>query len=390
MEITKKNNIHQNQVFGLANKGVDYFFYFITPMINVTRAGISFDLHKTYTNSLNKSESIIPIPSIFGLMYLIIIPYYLLLTVPLLYCKAREIKPEIIHCRALLSAFLAVVVKKLFRMKYKIVCDPRSVYVEECVIHKAFRLDGINYKGWKKIESWIYRNSDACLGLSEFFADYMRKDNPNSYYVPALVQDNLVYDETLRKEQRKIHGLSNKDIVFVYIGSIGTWHSIELYMECLRKCKEQIPEGYNIRIVLLTGNNRAINELKQSFPVDSIIKIGQVPPQEIKNYLHIADFGIVPGSDNPGKHYDLLYSTMIASKAEEFLASGLPIIVNSRISSLAKMVKDNESGFIFSQDSFDADFKKSYDHSSISKVFNNEFKASSVVNKYKEIYQNIL
>lgn len=390
MEITKNNSIHQNQVFGLADKGVDYHFYFMTPMFILTRAGFSLNREKSNQDRNDTEESIIPILSLHGLMHLVIIPYYLLLTVPLLYRKQKKMEADIIHCRALLSVLTAVVTKKFFRMDYKIVCDPRSVYVEECVIHRAFRMNGLNYRGWKKLERWLYKNSDACIGLSEHFADYMRPSNPKSYYVPALVQDHLVYDQAMREFVRKEFELTDKDVVFIYIGSIGTWHSIELYIECLKKCQTKIPDGYRMRIILLTGNKRAIQELKDCFKEEMIMKTGQVPPSDIKKYLHVADYGIVPGSNLLGECYNLLYATMIASKAEEFLASGLPIIVNSRISSLAEMVKKNHAGFVFSNQDIDINYGTTFDRILISEHFNGEFRASSVVHNYQRIYQEIL
>ena len=390
MEITHNNGIHQNQVFGLANKGIDYHFYFMSPMFILTRSGFRVNFSRANSERTDTSETIIPLLSIMGLMHLVVIPFFIILTVLPLYIKIRKIKPQIVHCRAMLSSFLAVCVKKIFRQQYKIVCDPRSVYVEECVIHKAFRMNGFNYMGWKKIEQWVYRNSDACIGLSEYFASYLKRSNSQSYFVPALVQDHLVFDRSLRECMRREYNLNEKDLVFTYIGSIGTWHSIELYYDCLKKIQSMIPSGYRMKIILLTGSQKAINLLSESFEKGMIIKTGQVPPSEVKKVLCASDYGIVPGSDLKGEHYDLLYATMIASKAEEFLASGLPIIVNSRIASLAKMVDDYNAGFIFSSDSFFFDFGKRFDREQISSIFNGFFRASMVVDKYKNIYREIL
>ena len=390
MEITKNNNIHQNQVFGLANKGVDYHFYFLSPMFIITRSGFSINLSKSNKERVDTSETIIPLPSPMGLMYLFLIPLFLIVAIPPFYIKLRRVKPQIVHCRALLSAFLAVCVRKVTSLNYKIVCDPRSVYVEECVIHGAYSMNSFNYRGWKKIERRIYRNSDVCIGLSEYFSDYLKKYNHNSYYVPALVQDDLMYDKSIREEERFNLHLSDKDIVFTYIGSIGKWHSIELYIDCLKKCQSNIPKGYNMKIILLTGNQRAIKMLFENFSSDVILKTGQVPPQEVKKMLCASDYGIVPGSNREGYCYDLLYATMIASKAEEFLASGLPVIVNSRIASLAKMVYDNQAGFSFTDDAFNINFERKFDHFAISTVFNQEFRASKVVGQYNKIYQEIV
>lgn len=383
MENTFNNDIHRNQVLSLANHGVNYIFLFMSPLFILNRKGFSinknrFDIPKVY-------EFKLPILSYHYSMHLIVIPFFLLISIfPFVY-YVRKVRPEVVHCRNLISSFLANVVKKLFSLKYKVVCDPRSVYVEECVIEHAFRYQGLNYKVWKNIEKWIYQNSDACIGLSCYFKQYLESYNSNSYYVPAVVGDNYSFSDMKRAEIRAKWNLGEQDMVCCYIGSIGTWHSLEKMISDLKFLINKF-KNKQIRIVFLSGNTMACNEITKQFNSEIILKNGRVKPNEVLDYLLMSDIGLVPGSDNNGFCYDLLYDTMISSKAEEYLSSGLPIMVNTRIGSLAKLVLDNKSGYIF-------DGKKIIeavsDRNSISMVFNNMFCVSNVVKNYIVIYNSL-
>lgn len=384
MENTCNNDIHTNQVLSLLNHEVDYFMLFLSPKFILNKAGFSINRHK-FENK-NVKEVKMPILSYHFGMHLFIIPYFILVSfIPFLFF-INKVKPDVIHCRNLISSFLTVIVKKVFRKNYKIVCDPRSVYVEEQVIFHTFRNNGINHRTWKKIEAWIYKNSDACLGLSENFADYLKSYNENSFYVPAVVSDSYSFSQERRQQLRQEKNLSNNDVVCCYIGSIGAWHSVDCLFESYEMIKQSLPPSKTMKILFLSGNTKACNRIKSSFSEEDIVFCGRVKPSEILDYLIMSDVGLVPGTDNKGDCYDLLYHTMISSKAEEYLGAGLPIVVNPRITSLVKMLKDINGGV-------EMKLPISLDHFSdrtiIAKYAHDNFSVAHVVSAYNRLYINL-
>ncbi len=384
LEDTNKNDIHINQVFGLANHGVDYQFLFISPLFILNRQGFSINRNKMLYD--NAEEVKLPILSYHLCMHVIIIPYFLLISVIPFYFRIKMVKPDVVHCRNLVSVLLAVFARWLFRLKYKIVCDPRSVYVEECVITKTFKYNCFNYKVWKKLEGVLYRKSDACIGLSEYFKNYLREHNENSFFVPAIVNTKSVYSQSRRDEMRKNNCLTDDDVVFCYIGSIGAWHSPEKLVCYWDKIKNILPEGKRFRIVFLSGNKKVGNQIIAKFGEKCIVKCGRVKPEEILDYLLISDYGMVPGSDKTGYCYDLLYKTMISSKAEEYLVAGLPIIVSPRIESLVDLIKKDRAGFVLCDEIPIYNF----DRERISDRALSLFGVDSVVDSYRQIYESIV
>ena len=64
---------------------------------------------------------------------MILIPYVLLWSTPIVAYHVVKFKPQILHCRNLLSSFVAVFLQKLLGFKYSVIADPRSVYPEELI-----------------------------------------------------------------------------------------------------------------------------------------------------------------------------------------------------------------------------------------------------------------
>lgn len=387
LEYTLNNDIHQSQIIGLRGKEVDYLFLFISPLFIWGRAG--FDINRNKYTQEDVKEVKVPFFSANLVMYLFLIPFFLLIASPILLYFIHKEKIEIVHCRNLLSSFLAVFCKIFLFQKIKVICDPRSVYVEEGVIIGRFKYNGITYRGWKILERWIYRKSDYCLGLSENFADYLRQSNEKSLFIPAIVRPSFVYDKVKRNELRHEMGLTNNQHVCIYVGSIGQWHSVEALINAINLYKDSIQDGEEMKVVFLSGNKSACEEIKRNFSEKDILMCGRVSSEKVYEFLLVADFGIVPGSKNCGYCYDLLYKTMLSSKAEEFLSVGLPIIVNERIVSLANMMEKYGAGIVIKSDRIETK-NIVFNRDSISKVFHEMFEASVIISQYKKLYEKLM
>lgn len=386
LENTVKNDIHDSQILGLKNNGVPYIFLFLSPRFIWGRAGFSVNKNK-FTNSAIK-EVKLPLFSANLVMHVFIIPYFLIVACPILLYYIHKEHIGIVHCRNLVSSLLAVFCKVCLFQNIKVVCDPRSVYVEEGVIIGRFKYQGFNYRVWKKLERWIYKMSDYCLGLSDNFTNYLKRYNPNSTFIPAVVRPSFIYDSHKRESLREELRLTPQHHVLIYVGSIGQWHSVEMLIKSIDAYKKSLDSDGVIRIIFLSGNTSACEEIKRHYSNEEIIKCGRVTPGEVLNYLQVSDLGIVPGTNKDGFCYDLLYETMLSSKAEEFLAVGLPIIVNKRIVSLDNMLRKQHYCIEFDGENvFCQPINRS--RSELSIYFNTMFNAKTVVGRYEKLYESL-
>lgn len=275
---------------------------------------------------------------------MILIPYVLLWSTPIVAYHVVKFKPQILHCRNLLSSFVAVFLQKLLGFKYSVIADPRSVYPEEGAIIKRWRFNSFNYRVWKKIEKWTFKHADACIGLSHYFTDYLSCYNENSYYIPAVVAESKKYDGNIRNNLRKKYKIEQDELVVIYVGSIGLWHDVDLLIRIVEiiasiKCER-------FKIIALSSSKNLKQKLRNRFK-DKCILCDVVPVEAVKHFLFMADIGIVPGTLQDGEEYEILYRTMLASKAEEYLCAGLPIVVNDRIISLKDYVEKNNWGGVY-------------------------------------------
>lgn len=341
LENTENNNIHENQIFTLRSSNINYRFLFISPYFILNRFGFRINRNKYF--SADCSEFKIPICSFNFYLYIVLIPYLFLCTFPIVIYYIIKFKPQIIHCRNLLSVFIVTSIRKIFRFRYSIIADPRSVYPEEGVIIKRWKFARFNYRVWKKIEKWSFGYADACIGLSDYFKVYLQKYNKNSYYIPAVVNESKKTDIHERAFIRSEFGINEDDTVLIYVGSIGLWHDVDLFIQMVERI---VQDNNNLKIIALSSSKELKMKLEHIFDSKCVF-CGTVPPKDVKKYLSIADFGVLPGSLKCGYEYELLYKTMIASKAEEYLCAGLPIIVNERILNLKEYVDKYNWGIVY-------------------------------------------
>ncbi len=196
----------------------------------------------------------------------------------------------------------------------------------------------------KRLERWTFKNAHACIGLSTGFTDYLMGFNPNSYYIPAVVSESLRFNPGYREAQRQNFRLEKTDFLFIYVGSIGLWHDANLLIQLLQTLRQLLQDHF--KVMALCSSSKLKTELTQHFGKQCLF-CGSVPPPSVKHYLAMADFGIIPGSLYQGEAYQLLYDTMLASKAEEYLCSGLPVICSDRIVNLARYIDQYQWGTVY-------------------------------------------
>lgn len=342
LENTDNNNIHKNQILSLRSAKVNYLFLFISPLFILNRSSFKRNKHKTEEKDCYEYK--IPLFSYNFYLHIILLPYLFFWAFPVLIYFFVKNKPDMVHCRNLLSAFLALCVKSTFRLKYTIIADPRSVYPEEGVIIKRWKLGGFNYKVWKRFERWTFKQADVCIGLSTGLTDYLTDFNPNSYYIPAVVSESFRFNPSYREKQRQKFHLEETDFLFIYIGSIGLWHDVELLIQLLQTLRNLLQERF--KVMALCSSSELQTGLIRHFGKQCLF-CGSVPSSEVKHYLAMADFGIIPGSLHQGEAYQLLYDTMLASKAEEYLCSGLPVICSDRIVNLTRYINRYQWGTVY-------------------------------------------
>lgn len=323
----------------------------------------------------------------------------------LLFLRRLILKDQyhILHCRSYHSTLIAHLVKKLFRLSYKIIFDTRGLFPEEAVVAGCFSAKSISYKLWKFIEKKLLDNSDAIVNVSETFTEHVLKitDNPCIVTIPTSTNTQIFSGRNLEKRNiiRKKLGLDANEKILVYLGALDElgWHSVENFVKIYSIFKALFT---NTKLLLITRLSKDIltKRLTELNILENEILIVETnSPQETVDYLQISDYGTLPLKKINNDLQAIIGRTMVSSKAAEYLASGLPIIVNKDIGETSNLVRDNDIGCIFTLGEEDKikdclkHIEKNYEKVSQSCIkFAREYFDTTVhAKQYIELYQKL-
>jgi glycosyltransferase involved in cell wall biosynthesis len=173
-----------------------------------------------------------------------------------------------------------------------------------------------------KIEKWIYNESAHIICLSEGMRDLIiKKGIPKDKVSVSHNGTNCdVFKPNITKSISKITlGYKEDDFIVLYAGTIGLANKLEQLIDIALAVSN--PKIH----FLIIGNGNRKNEV-QDYAIrkkaSNIRFIDSVPKKEVKRYFDASDIGAVIFAP-----FTLL-ETNSANKWYDYLASGLPVIIN--------------------------------------------------------------
>ncbi|CAN7339660.1 glycosyltransferase [Variovorax paradoxus] len=305
----------------------------------------------------------------------------------------RKIDPDVVHCRSYHAAYAALMARRKFGFKYKVVFDPRGIWSEEVALRKGFSEINPNYHFLKEIESWIVGSSDAVVSVSpqmKSYFDALGALNSTCIYLSAPV-------EKIKKLRRSN---ANKgcaqDLSIIYLGTLGsgTWHRpselISLY-----KHLQKIIDGVDLKIVTMS-NHTAIREEFRQAGCNDVQLFSASSLEQLVEYLDSSSLGILSYFNPKSRNERILSNVVMAVKTAEYLAAGLPILVNKTCGGAAGVVHDNNVGIAYDPDSFEEINESALRGLLTSEVSERAtalagdlFDYRANANRYQQIYQNL-
>jgi glycosyltransferase involved in cell wall biosynthesis len=257
----------------------------------------------------------------------------------------QERAPAIIHTRSYVATLLAILTRRK-APGARILFDPRSSFPEEHVTARLWKASAIDFKMWKKLETYIVTHADALVSVSaaheESYQDAMCNGKPVSAIIHNTVDvDTFVRIPAERERVRGELGIPTDSFVLVYCGSIGRWNSpeeIARYFACIWQAHAR-----SRLLVITSGRTDHLKRaLRRAHVAADICHFVRVPGEEVARYLKSGDAGLqvlLPAADS---------RTRIGVKFAEYMAAGLPVIVNSHAGASA-YVQQYGVGFVVDQ-----------------------------------------
>lgn len=253
----------------------------------------------------------------------------------------REKKIDIIHVRGITPGMIALLLSGLLRKK--ILFDMRGLLAEEYVGGGLWKEGSLVFRMVKTAEKSLLKRCDAVTVLTRKHLDFNKNlDYLKGRGIPMEVVPCCV-DMSRFKCQSSGPLRSELDLdgkfVLMYPGKIGTFYLMREMLDFYKTMLSAVPDA--IFVILTNDDICTVSETAKELGIDDrrIKIIRSIQFDEMPRYMGIADAGIFFINS-----YKKIGSSPI--KMGEFLASGVPVIINSGIGDTEELVRENNVGVI--------------------------------------------
>ncbi|TAG94195.1 MAG: glycosyltransferase, partial [Bacteroidetes bacterium] len=301
-------------------------------------------------------------------------------------CKEKNIK--ILHCRSYISALIGLEFQK--KLGTKFIFDMRGFWADERVDGGLWNLKNplfkIVYNFFKKKEKQFIQNADYIISLTHNAKQEIESWNliktDKIQVIPCCV-DIDVFDY-----QHFTNIDKNKNFTISYLGSLGTWYMLPEMIALFRYIKKKYE---NALFLLITPDSPALiyaevekNGLNKNDFIIQFAERKQVP--ELLATSHLNLFFVKPA-----------YSKKASSptKMGEVLASGLPIIANTKVGDNEYLFEKYNCGVLI--DSFSEKEYENITHQieklltipkeNLKNIAEDYFSLEKGIQKYAKVYQ---
>ncbi len=253
---------------------------------------------------------------------------------------------EIVHARSHIAATIALALKKRFRLK--MIFDVRGLMAEEYVEAGHWRKGGIPYRLTKNTERRVLAASDGVVTLTEKIwpliqqTEALRDRRVVHEVVPCCADLNRYrFCPDDRRRRRQELGLGDR-FTIVYSGSIGSWYLSDKLADFFVQFLNRRPESH---FLWLTGGNpESIRKLMYERSIEAEqYSLLSVASEEVPSYLSASDLSVA--------FYKPGLSKLATSpvKVTEYLACGLPLIINAGIGDLDSLIAGKQIGAVVAE-----------------------------------------
>lgn len=258
---------------------------------------------------------------------------------------------DIVHCRSYVPADAALLLKNKFGAKF--IFDMRGLWPDQRVEGDRWPqtsfLYRFLYRWWKRKEATYIHHSDAIISLTDACKSEIK--TWRSYngcpipVIPCSVNiDEFDVSADKRAATRRDLEIPSETPVFTYLGSLGSVYLLDDMIRSFAQIKKRLPKA----VFLLVGHSADDficrgKEIGVVFSASDVIS-RKVNRADVPALLNAADIGFCFIKSS--------YSSLGVSptKLGEYLSCGLPVICNSGVGDVEKLVHETRSGVVLDGD----------------------------------------
>ena len=241
-------------------------------------------------------------------------------------------KIDVVHARAIVAALAGYPAAKILSKKF--IFDTRGIDSEEYVDAGLWRRNGLKHKVVGFLEKFITKHSDHIIVLTKKFGDIMRERYPSKKNKLSIIPCAVDIEKFT-----PAHHVDQNKFILVYMGSLGTWYMFDEMLDFFKTAFRYIK---NIHFLLLTqtDHNYTKELIRRKKLNNASITVDHVSYDRVPERLWGCKAGIF--------FIKPVFSKLSSSpvKFGEYLASGLPVIINRGIGDTEEIVRTNRVGVI--------------------------------------------
>nr|WP_319536028.1 glycosyltransferase [uncultured Vibrio sp.] len=295
-------------------------------------------------------------------------------------------KVKVVHCRGYIPAIATWFSSKFTKKKY--IFDMRALWVDEIIEGGRLKKNSIINLALRKLECAILRDASAVVSLTEsaipFLLDNYRDLERKKFSVIPTCVDLEKFD-TFSKV--------NNGITFGTMGTVINARFRSDWLFKLFSAQKSRNSDTNFKIVSRDSIDEIEHLISEYDLTDSNFLLTSSRPQDIVTNISDIDVAVVlftPGTSTLGTS---------PTRIGEFLACGIPVIVNSGVGDTASIIRENNVGVVLDNDADDS-IESALNSISIllkdkslaarcKKTAKSIFSVEIGVNKYRSIYQGL-
>lgn len=318
------------------------------------------------------------------------------------YSLTKKNRPQIIHTRSYVPAFIALLVSLIVNVK--ILFDMRGFWANERIDGGIWKLNSLKgrilYNFFKRIEKSLISRSSAIVTLTQAAKEEIESwifynKNTSITVIPCCVDvDHFNFKNlnTADKEkwQHELNINNNSDVV-TYLGSVGTWYMLP---EMLAFFKEQLVIKPNSVFLFITAEPKEfiLKEARKIGISENNLRIVFGKRADVPALLSLSTYSLF--------FIKPLYSKKGSSptKLAELLAMGIPVIANGNVGDMNAIFKKDHCGLLVNEFNTEA-YKqvlqnlnqlKKLKPDELRNICLREFSLSLGVERYKAVYKHLL
>lgn len=248
---------------------------------------------------------------------------------------ARRRRAEVLHARSYLPAAICWVVGLVLRLPY--VFDMRGFLGEEYVDAGIWAPDDLRYRALRLSERRLLRDAAAIVVLTHAAARRLR--SAPRYVCETRSKDITVIPCAVDLDRFRPPTSRSSTPTLVYSGSLGMWYLLDEMVSVYARARQIEPD---LRFLFLNRNEHGL--IRRAWARAGL------PPEDVE--IRATDFGRVP-SELGRAHVGIALLRRAPSKVgsspikiAEYLACGLPVVVNEGLGDSDDQVRRADAGHV--------------------------------------------